>query len=270
MDQEHIEQFPESVREWDEVKNSETPEVFWDRVSNMRSKFGTALFKPGEDAGEEDWKKFTQKAIELSGNKLIPADLDDPEQQNIVMKRLGVPDDLNGYEFAEVEGLDLSDDRKAFLKQVAFDAKLTKAQLKLLDEKVRTADLEAMNQAKDSFKSGMTELRQEWGMAYDDRVHQANKIAKTFFPHLGDEPVLSPAELKSFHALAKQLGQNTTEFRDQGDQNNNTMTPQEAGAKIAEIRNNPDHPYHHSNKPGNKEARAKMRELYKIKNNIAE
>lgn len=268
MNEEDLKAIPESIRDWDEVKNSDTPEVFWDRISNMRSKFGTGLFKPGEDAGDEDWNKFAQKAIELSGNRLLPANLDDEEQRNIVFKTLGRPEDPNGYEFAEIEDApELSEDRKKFLGEVAFKANLTKSQMKALDEAVRGADVAAMKEQLHLLSEAEKELKQEWGMAFNDRKHQAEKAAKIFFPHLGETPQLSPAEIKSFYSIAKQLGQ-SKEFKEQGQQGNDFMSPSEAAAKIAEIRGNKDHPYFDVRAPGHADAKRRMSELYKIKNNL--
>ncbi len=271
MNEEGLKVLPESTHDWDEVKNSDTPEVFWDRISNLRTKFGTGLFKPGEDAGDEDWGKFSTKAIELSGERLMPRpDLEDAEQQNALYKTLGRPDDAKGYEFAEIEGApELTDDRRTFLSEMAFKANLTKSQLKALDETVRGADVEAMNAHNNTLHEAEKELKQEWGLTFPDRKHQAEKVAKVFFPHLGDTPTLNAAEIKSFYSIAKQLGQSSKEFTEQGDQINLGMSPSEANDKIAEIRGNKDHAYFHVNAPGHAAAKAKMSEYYKIKNNIA-
>ncbi len=32
--------YPETVQAWDEVKNSDSPEKFWDQMTNMRSLIG--------------------------------------------------------------------------------------------------------------------------------------------------------------------------------------------------------------------------------------
>jgi len=268
MNEEGLKVLPESIHEWDEVQNSETPEVFWDRVSNMRSKFGTAIFKPGEDAGEEDWNKFITKSMELSGNRLMPANLDDEEQRNIVFKSLGRPDDASEYEFAEIEGApELDENRKKFLGEVGLKANLTKTQMKILDEAVRGADVAALNESMNQMTEQEKQLKQEWGMAFNDRKHQAEKVAKIFFPHLGEKPSLTPQELESFYSIAKQLGQ-SKEFRDQGQQSSDLMTPSEAAEKIAEIRGNKEHPYYNPQAAGHAVAKAKMSELYKIKNNL--
>ena len=269
MNEEQLAVLPESVRDWDEAKNSETPEIFWDRLSNLRSKFGTGLFKPGEDAGSEDWGKFTNKAIELSGERLMPRpDLEDAEQRSALLKTLGRPDDATGYEFAEVEGADLPDARKTFISELAFKAGLTKSQLKIMDETMRTTDVEARKAGEDAHGSQLKELSQEWGLASPDRINQAKKVAKVFFPHLGDDPVLSAAELKSFYSLSKQLGSSSQEFKDQGDQGNGGMTPQDAATKISEIRNNKEHPYYDPQSSGHTAAKKQMHDLYRVKNNL--
>ena len=270
MNEEGLKLLPESTHDWDEVKNSDTPEIFWDRVSNLRTKFGTGLFKPGDDAGTEDWGKFTVKAVELSGDRLMPRpDLEDAEQQNALYKTLGRPDDAKGYEFADVEGApELSDERKTFLSEMAFKSNLTKSQLKALDETVRTADMEAVTAHNATLHEANKALEQEWGLTFKDRKHQAEKVAKVFFTHLGDDPSLSAHEIKAFYSIAKQLGSSSTEFKDQGDQIINDMSPNEAADKIAEIRGNSKHAYFDVSAPGHAAAKAKMSELYKIKNNL--
>lgn len=271
MNEEGLKVLPESTHDWDEVKNSDTPEIFWDRISNLRTKFGTGLFKPGDDAGDEDWGKFTTKAVELSGKRLMPRpDLENEEQRNALYKTLGRPDDAKGYEFAEIEDAPaLTDERKEFLSEMAFKANLTKSQLKALDETVRTADVEIQKAYNLTQHEAIKALEQEWGLTFKDREHQAEKVAKIFFPHLGDKPVLSALEIKSFFSIAKQLGKSSTEFKDQGDQLDLGMSPQEAADKITEIRGNKDHAYFIIDAPGHAAAKAKMSELYKIKNRIA-
>lgn len=270
MNEEGLKILPESIHEWDEVKNTETSEDFWKRIGNMRSKFGTGVFKPGEDAGSEDWGKFTDKVIELSDGRLMPKpDLEDKEQKNALFRLLGKPEDAKGYEFAEIDGAPKMDDaRKEFLSNAAFEAGLTKSQLKALDETVRTADINSMEKQKEEYNDALKELRQEWGLATDDRMNSAIKIAKTFFPQLGDKPILSASEYKSFFSIASQLGKGSTEFLEQGDQFDGGITPGEASEKIAEIRGNKNHPYHDMHNPGHKSAKKKMRELYLVKNNL--
>lgn len=269
LTEEQLAQFPEKVREWDEVKNSDNPEVVWDRLGNMRSKFGQALFKPGEDAGEEGTKKFLEKAVELSDGNLIPRpDLEDEDQRNALYKALGRPEDATGYEFEEIEGYDLNDDRKAFLGKVAHETGLTKAQLKKFDKELRSAEAAVLTEQLESHNKDLKDLRGEWGLAYDEKEHAAKKIAKIFFPHIPEDNKFSAAELKAFSSLAKQLGQNSKEFQDHDNNNPDLLTPADASTQIAEIRANPKSPYYDQTSPGHAAAKAKMRRLYRIKNGL--
>jgi len=271
LNEDQLKAFPESVQDWDEIKNSDTPEVAWDRLGNMRKKFGTALFQPGENAGTEDWGKFSEKAVALSDGRLMPRpDLEDADQRNALYKTLGRPDKAEDYEFSEVEGAQVHDDsRAAFLKKMAFEANLTKDQLKQIDMTVRQADVVRMQENQTAQENAMKSLKQEWGLATDDRLHGALKIAKTFFPHLGDDPTLTADEFKAFNSLAKQLGGSSTEFSSQGNQSVNAMSPNEAAEKIADMRNNPKHAYYDKTAFGHQAARDQMHKLYKIKNGIA-
>lgn len=269
MNEAGLKVLPESIHDWDEVKNSENPESFWDRITNMRTKFGTALFKPGEDAGNEDWGKFSTKAIELSGDRLMPRpDLEDEEQRSALFKALGRPDDADGYEYAEIEGSELTDDHKKFMGEMAHSLGLTKKQLKALDQKLRETNLTSYQEAEEGHNTALKDLKQEWGLTYDDKVHAAKKVAKAFFPHLAEDAVLSADELKAFSSIAKQLGSKSSEFEDQHHTQPGQLSPNEAKDKIDEIRNNPEHPYHDRLKPGHAQAKLKMRELYLIKNNM--
>lgn len=270
MEPEDIEKLPESVREWDEVKNSKDLNVFWDQMSNLRSKIGTGLYKPGEDAGSEDWGKFLNKAVDLSSGKLIPApNPEDQEQTEALYRALGKPTDPKEYEFAEIEGAELPDERKEFIRKIAHETGLTKNQLKKLDAAVRGKDFELLQAQKLEFDNGLKDLSREWGLVTEERTHLAKKIAKTFFPQFGEDPILNAEEIKSFYSLAKQLGNNTQEFRQQGNAGNDVMSPQEAADKINEIRSNPKHAYYDRNSHAHEAAKTRMRELYKIKNNIS-
>jgi len=267
LTQEQLEQFPESIREWDEVKNSDSIEVVWDRFANMRSKLGTAIFAPGEDAGKDSLLGFDTKAVELSNGRLMTRpDLEDPEQRDALFNQLGRPDDPSGYEFEEIENAPLDGERKEFITGLAHKVGLTKTQLKELDKEIRTADAQKAFEQQEKIKSNLSELRQEWGLAFEDRSHLAKKVAKAYFPHIPEGTKFTAGELKSFYAIGKGLEGGGAEFRSQEHQIMDGNSPAEARDKINEIRNNPEHPYFDSNKPGHAEARAKMRELYKQAN----
>ncbi len=269
MTPEEAEVLPESIRDWNEVKEAKDITSFWDGMKSMRSKIGTGLYQPSEEAGAEDWGKFSTKAVDLSKGRLMPKpDLSDPEQQKALYKSLGVPDDIKDYEFDEVEGSDYSDERKDFVRGIAKEANLTKDQLKIIDRKFREQEVVSMNGNTESFNKGLNELKADWGLPTDDRTNQARKVQRMFFPHLGDDVPLSANEIRSFYNLYKQLNTDTKDFQDQVDNaaNKSGISKEDATFMIAEIRANKEHPYNNRLSPGNAAAQKQMRNLYLAKN----
>lgn len=272
MTPEEIAVLPESIRDWDEVKTSDTPEKFWDRIKNIRSKVGTGVYKPSEDAGDEGWKKFSEKVVALSDGRLIPRpDLEDEGQRDALYRALGKPKKVDEYVFVD-DADDIvpnSDAHRDLLGGAAFRANLTKDQLKIIDIDLRKSAKTQLDESISKLDSADRDLRTEWGMTYTDRVNEAKKIAQTFFPHLGDNVNLSADEVKSFFSLAKQLNGNGTEFhQQQQNRGSDHVTPDDAAMKIAEIRSNKDHPYHDVQSAGHAAAKKKMRQLYLTKNGL--
>ncbi|MGW8177966.1 MAG: hypothetical protein ACWGQW_04115, partial [bacterium] len=231
---------------------------------------GQGVYKPSDDAGEEGWSKFSEKVIELSNGRLIPRpDLEDEVQRDALYKALGKPGEAKEYEFDTNDDLvPLDDGHAQRMREVAFRANLTKEQLKLIDMDLRKTAKSDLDKAMADMDKANRDLRQEWGMTYDDRVHQAKKVAQTFFPHLDADTPFSADEIRSFFSLAKQLNGNGAEFSRQNQQGQISITPDDAALKIAEIRANKEHPYHDTQSPGHQAARRKMRELYLIKNGL--
>ncbi len=267
MTPEELEQLPESIREWSEAKEAKDINSFWDGMKSMRSKLGTGLYQPSEEAGAEDWGKFSEKAVELSGGRLMPKpDLEDESQRAALFKSLGVPDEITEYEFDQVEGAELTDDRKEFVAKIAKEANLTKAQLKVLDRKYREAEAQFNNQSREAFEAELRDLKAEWGLPTEDRINSARKVQKIFFPHIPEDTPLSASEIRSFYNLYKQLNTETKEFQDQDHKDAGGPSKEDAAMKISEIRNNKQHPYNNPQDPGHAAAKKMMRNLYLAKN----
>lgn len=269
MTPEEAKGLPESIQDWNEVKEATSLDSFWDGMKNMRTKMGTGLYQPGKDAGSEDWGKFSSKAVDLSDGRLMPKpDLTDESQRNALYKTLGVPDDVKDYEFAEIEGTTIGDDRKEFIREIAKENNLTKAQLTGLDKRMREKDLEIANGNKVTFDQDLKTLRSEWGLASDDRFNSAKKVQKIFFPHIPEDTDLSAAEIQSFYTLFKQLNTDSTEFQEQNHNDSGGLTKDDAILKLATIRNNKDHPYNNPLDPGYAAAKKEVRNLYLAKNGL--
>ena len=253
---------PEPVRQWDEVKNADSPDKFWDQVANMRSRLGRSITIPGEDASDEDKAAFRDKLRkQVDGLVELPSDDDDEGWRN-VWQQLGAPEEPTGYKLPEVDDPLMTDERAQQLAAIAHKAGMTRRQLEAWMSDLMTAEAEAVEQQQAQREEAMGELRKEWGLAYKERLALAEKMRAEFFPH-AEPDSLAPDDLKALAALGERFGKEGGEFRDQSG-SGATMTPQDALVQISEIRNNPKHPYNNPQDPGYQAARDKMRRLYKM------
>ena len=118
----------------------------------------------------------------------------------------------------------------------------------------------------DAINNGINSLRQEWGLAFDRKVEEGQRavafLEKTA-PGLAEALDATgagnnPAVIKLFQALGANLKEGEGFAGTQS--SNSGITPAEARAQIAEIQNNPQHPYHN----GDEAALEKYLELHRF------
>ena len=193
---------PESVRGWDEFKDAETADAGFERLAHMRTKFGTGLFAPGEDASEKDWTDFYGKLSERTAGKVMPRPSDDDtEGLDALYKQLGRPDEAAGYEFAE--GTD--EGTAAAFGALAHKHNLTVAQMKGLDEGMVTMLAERDDAMKIERTADLDTLKGEWGAAWTERSAIAEKVRATFLDFIPADG-MSAATLAALHKLGAALG----------------------------------------------------------------
>ena len=249
---------PEGVAGWDEVKNSDNAEAFYKQIGDMRSRMGKSVVIPGEDAGTADWDKFYAK---LPEGHVLPAPTDEAGRAAL-MTKLGKPTESTGYTMPG--DLKLSDTQSKAFRDVAFAANLTQSQFETyVTNNVTESTTVTENKARE-FKEGLTALATEWGATYEGRVGIAEKVREKFFEFIPAE-AMNAETVKAMFAISEQFGGEGSQILGQQGGSTGEMTPQEADAKIAEIRNNLEHPYHNPRDFGHKAARARMRELYLLK-----
>ena len=193
---------PESVRGWDEFKDAETADAGFERLAHMRTKFGTGLFAPGEDAGEKDWQDFYGKLSERTAGKVMPRpDAEDKEGLSALYKQLGRPDEATGYEFGE--GTD--DVTAVAFGELAHKNNLTVAQMKGLDEGMLVM-LNERNEAQALERTaGLDTLKGEWGAAWTERSAIAEKVRSTFLGFIPAD-AMNAATMAALHKLGAALG----------------------------------------------------------------
>lgn len=270
------ESLPESVREWDEVKNSSDPEKFWDQMVNMRSRMGSSIRIPGEDAGKEDIAAFHEKLQSKVPGLMATPDFENEEALQDLYTRMGRPAESKEYKTPElkdslgnvVEGVDLKW-AEAF-KDIAHKAGLSQKKYDDIVTAVASSTMAQNAQIAEAQKADKAELEKEWGAAYD----RNSKIVETFVSK-SDAPESLVNALKEgavgkdimiwLNSLATTTLGKGSEFQ-ADDSNRGVMTPEEAAIKISEIRNNKEHPYNKKNDPGHDAAKKLVRQLYLLKN----
>lgn len=230
---------PESVRGWDEVKNSDSAEKFWGQVENMRGLIGRSLRIPSEEAGEEDWAKFRGKLKDVPGIAMLPAGEEAEQWKEFYGK---VPEGVRRAWFDESKGEFLSADEAA-----AAEARSAAVQ------------------------DGLRDLGKEWGNAFDDNLGVALQAVRSVDKKLGGTLVAAldatgigndPAMIRAFYEIGKMLGEEP--MRGGGGSGSFAITPAEALERISEIQNNRQDPYHDAGHPKHRERVAHVHGLYEM------
>ena len=221
---------------------------------NAQSMIGNSIRIPGKEAGKEDWDKFYGKFSDVPGLAKY-----DPEDLSTLYDAAGRPSDANGY---QIEGAP-----EEFLK-VAHEAGLNRNQVESLLEYEKNLDSQSDSMEQDSINSGINNLRQEWGLAFDRKVEEGQRAVaflEQTSPGLAEALDATgagnnPAVIKLFQALGANLKEG--EGFSGTHSSNSGMTPSEARAQISEIQNNLEHPYH----KGDETALEKYLELHRFAN----
>lgn len=267
---------PEDVRSWDEVKNSEDPAKFWDQMTNMRSRMGSSIRIPSEEAGDEDRAKFHEKLKAKVPGLMATPDFEKDETLQDLYAKMGRPVDSKGYvtpEFKDSKGQpiqNLDTTMAEALKEVAHKAGLNQAKYAEIVSSITNASISKYEAMLDAQRADHDALATEWGAAHD----RNSKIVENFISK-SDAPEAVLKAMKTgmmdrstmvwLHRVASQTLGTGSGF--QGDDSNKgVMTPDEAALKISEIRNNPNHAYNKGKSdPGNEAAKKLMRSLYLLK-----
>ena len=115
-----------------------------------------------------------------------------------------------------------------------------------------------------------TELRQEFGLAYDKKVNAANNVFKTFFANdLAELKLQDGTPVGNHPGFIKALANMSDKFSEDnisaGQENTSAITPQEAQREIDKIMFDKTHPYHNKEHPGHEAAVKEMTDLFNAK-----
>lgn len=266
---------PEGVKEWDEVKNSDSPEKFWDQMTNMRSRMGSSIRIPGEDAGEEDRAAFHKRLQEKVPGLMPTPNFDDETTLSELYAKMGRPEKKEDYKVPEfknskgekVEGI--GKEFVEFYKDLAFKAGMSQKKFEeTLTALIGKSITEGEN-AQHARSQDMEALSKEWGAALDRNISTVTTfLAQSDAPKAVIDAVkggnADSTTMKWLYNLATKTVGKPGSFQDDNS-SSGAMTPGEAAIKISEIRNNKQHPYNNKLDPGHEAAKRYMRELYLLK-----
>jgi len=239
---------PEDLRENPSLKDFKDVGGLAKSFLETKSKLGSMTTIPGENAGAEDWGKF--------------------------WNRIGRPESPDKYELAlpKMEGQNFSEEALASFRQHAHEVGMTPKQaqenmnwyMKVFQGQVEQQAAALSEAASASAK----ELRTEWGADYDKKMSAVDRALGQFF---GEEEAktlralsaANPKLMKSLSEIGGTISESASKGGEMSEQSGD-LTPEDAKAKIKEIRDNPEHPYHSKHKPGHADAYKEMSELYVI------
>jgi hypothetical protein len=192
------------------------------------------------------------------------------EEKSELYGKLGRPEEPGKYEVAVPEDYQqfFKEESMNEFRNVAYKIGLNNEQVQaLMDFQINEINHElegSSNQLNSQREQIEQNLKQEWGYDYDKNVKAAQRAVQVY----GDAEVqeLLNGELGNNPALIKmfaRLGKEVTEDMAQNTQNNTlSVSPLDAKQEIANIMNNPKHPYFDGRHREHKEAVEKMRQLH--------
>lgn len=205
---------------------------------------------PGPDATEEEVSAFHAKI----GRPEKPEDYS-----------VDLPDALKKSVFDE--------ESVGEFKSLAHKLGLTPAQMEGLTgwygPKFEKVIGDAESQRQQQHDDGVAALKKEWGADYDAKLAAAERgaaAAGMTAEDLANNPELSnsPAYIKAMAKVGEMVDEKPANAIRQQAGKMGINTPEEALAKIAEIRADLKHPYHHGKDPRNAAAQREMDLLYAI------
>lgn len=254
--------FPSEVQQWDEVKNSEGSDQFWQRITSHRKHLGQSIRLPSEEASVDDMNAFYDKLQNKVSGLMPTPDLDNADAIKGVMQKLGLPDEVSGYSDVEGEDMTFNEGQLDIIKTLSLNAGLTKTQFKALASQIGVNTATEIAGAATAKSEAADALKQEWGMVAEDRMKETGEFLTQSKAPQSLIDAMSNSELDASTTMwLHGLSQGMSETSEGSSQSNNLtdgkLTPYEAQERITEMLGNTDHPYHR----GDKMARGRMHEL---------
>lgn len=218
---------------------------------------GDSLRIPGPEASTEDRTAFHAKLAERVPGVYYMPDLENPEQIKALQRKLGAPEDGNGYTFTPPEGGDLDETMTAHYRNWANELDMTQKQADGIYKKFNEYNLATLGALKQTHTESINGLKAEWGVTFPDKVAKIDHLVSKYENTDGFRAELQagnvpPHILKMFSQMADGLLGEGMQMVGTGEGTQPTgVAPEEARARAAEVRAHPaflddHHPEHAS------------------------
>lgn len=195
-------------------------------------------------------KSYVHAQSMIGADKIaIPGKSATPEDWREVYSKLGAPQDAEGYELTHnlPEGVETDTEMMDWFKGAAYEAGLTPMQAQALADQWNSLAAEGTQMQETEYANFVqnveSELRKEYGQAFDDKLALGNGVIEQFgSPELlevqladgtllGDNPdvIRLMASIGTF--MQERLGEDTLE----GVKTDGAMTPDQARDKLSEL-----------------------------------
>lgn len=213
---------------------------------------GTSIRIPGPEAGDDAWTAFNTKLAAKVPNLIQTPDVDNPETMAALYNKLGRPEDATGYEHPE--GMDAT--KMADFATLSHELGLSKAQYGKMVGALQEFTVKQQEAATDAFVQGIRELKQEWGIVYEDNVQMVDSVMKgtnapDYLKELAADGKMPAEAMRWLYDIGKQLGTEGINFNK--DEFSTRVTPAEAKARVGEIMGDSKGPYWDASHPQHRE-----------------
>lgn len=233
---------PEGTELPDFVKNAPDFPAFVKTAEELKAYQGDSLRIPGPEASDEDRTAFQTKLTERVPGVYYMPDPENADQIKALQRKLGAPEDGNGYTFTPPEGGDLDEAMTAQYRNWANDLDMTQKQADGIYKRFNEYQLAAIGALKNGHDEKITALKAEWGVTFPDKVKKIDHLVSKYAGTEGFRTELAagnvpPHILKMFSQMADGLLGEGMQMVGTGGQAPAGLQPEEAKARAAECRN---------------------------------
>lgn len=217
---------------------------------------------------------YTKKKVGEKGVQ-VPTENSPQEEWDEYFKNAGWSPEIEGYKVAKPEGSEITDESLDSLKKLFHENRVPQKQaqqiLNKLDESTKTALDGQSDKIQQEIEEGVTNLKKEWGDAFDSRIGLSKKVLKEIgSPELqkmmAEDPTIgsNPHVIKFLHGIGEKMyGEDQMPGKGLGDM---SKTPAQASEEINMILGNSEDPYNKPQHPGHKDRVKHVQQLFAYKN----